>query len=237
MGIDRTVITGKMKAALWGDKWFDASLYLLFAVLFLSPFLDSIPLRMVITSLASSLLMVAGLMSISGHRTLCIFGGITACIAIILRWAMFFIPTPTISKLGTLAMLVFVIMLNVVALTKVFGAGRVTVHRVKGAIACYMLFGITWALLYNFLDQVLPNAFNLQFNDGSFGSVRQEMLTYFSFVTLTTVGYGDITPTHEVTRMFAVMEALCGQLYPATLLARLVSLAVIHQSEEQGDTP
>ena len=60
---------------------------------------------------------------------------------------------------------------------------------------------------------------------------RQQILTYFSFVTLTTVGYGDITPTHEVTRMFAIMEALCGQLYPATLLARLVSLEVMHRKD------
>jgi hypothetical protein len=61
---------------------------------------------------------------------------------------------------------------------------------------------------------------------------RQQILTYFSFVTLTTVGYGDITPTHDITRMFAIMEALCGQLYPATLLARLVSLEVMNREKE-----
>src|SRR5512137_1025760 len=144
---------------------------------------------------------------------------------------------PMISKLGTLAMLIFVIMLNAVALTKVFGAGKVTGHRVKGAIACYMLFGLTWSLLYGFIDQVLPNAFSLPAGEGGLGTLRQEMLTYFSFVTLTTIGYGDITPTHEVTRMFAVMEGLCGQLYPATLLARLVSLAVMDQDEKKTDEP
>jgi hypothetical protein len=55
---------------------------------------------------------------------------------------------------------------------------------------------------------------------------HKENLTYFSFVTLTTLGYGDIAAVHPVARMFVVFEALVGQLYPATLLARLVSLEI-----------
>jgi len=136
-------------------------------------------------------------------------------------------PTPTIFKLGTLAVLVFMIMLTVVTLAKVFSKGPVTTHRVKGAIAVYLLFGMTWALLYGLLDQSLPNAFNLPAGGDIFTPERQETLTYFSFITLTTLGYGDITPVHEISRMFVVMEALCGQLYPATLLARLVSLQLM----------
>jgi voltage-gated potassium channel Kch len=54
-------------------------------------------------------------------------------------------------------------------------------------------------------------------------------LTYFSFITLTTTGYGDITPVYPVARLLTMFEALVGQLYPAITLARLVSLAVMHQ--------
>ena len=130
--------------------------------------------------------------------------------------------------------LVFMIMLTVVILAKVYGKGRVTTHRVKGAIAVYLLFGITWSLLYGLLDQTLPNAFSLPISDDIFSPERQGTLSYFSFVTLTTLGYGDIVPTHEISRMFVVMEGLIGQLYPATLLARLVSLQLMHQDDAQG---
>lgn len=226
MAIHLFKIPGKLKAALWGEKWFDISLYLLFLVFFLSPFLDSVPLRMLISSVIFSMLMLAGVLSISGHRVFLFFGGMTACIAITLRWMQHITPSPAIAKTGSLAILIFLIMLNAMALTKVYGTGRVTMHKIKGAIACYILFGMTFSVLYGFLDQVLPNAFNLPLDDGTFTTVRQEMLTYYSFVTLTTIGYGDITPVHEIARMFAVLEGLCGQLYPATLLARLVSLEV-----------
>jgi hypothetical protein len=127
------------------------------------------------------------------------------------------------------------VMLTVVILAKVFGKGPVTAHRVKGAIAVYLLFGMTWALLYGLLDQTLPNAFNLPLLGEAFTPERQETLTYFSFITLTTLGYGDITPVHEISRMFVVMEGLIGQLYPATLLARLVSLEIMHREKPHTD--
>ncbi len=137
-----------------------------------------------------------------------------------------------IIKLGSLAVLVFMIMLTIVTLVKVFGEGKVTIHKVKGAIAVYLLFGLTWSILYGLLDQTLPHAFSLPPDSGTFSPERQEALSYFSFVTLTTLGYGDITPTHEISRMFAIMEGLCGQLYPATLLARLVSLELMHRDRQ-----
>jgi hypothetical protein len=120
-------------------------------------------------------------------------------------------------------------------LTKVFSRGRVTVHRVKGAIAVYLLVGLTFSVLYTLLDQLLPNAFDLPASLVNVSSIRQELLTYFSFITLTTLGYGDITPNHEITRMFVVMEGLFGQLYPATLLARLVSLEVSSHGKVDSD--
>ena len=63
------------------------------------------------------------------------------------------------------------------------------------------------------------------FSGSGFGGAERPDFVYFSFVTLTTVGYGDVTPVHPLARSLAVAEALTGQLYPAILLARLVSLA------------
>jgi len=224
---------GKLKIALWGEKWLDIFLYLLFISFFLAPFIDSPPLRL-LTSLLYSMLMIAGVVSMSHHTAIRFAAGAVAAVAITLRWLKHIMPTPEIVKLGTLAVLIFMVMLTLVILSKVFGEGRVTTHRVKGAIAVYLLFGMTWSLLYGLLDQTLPHAFSLTSNGDTFSPERQETLSYFSFVTLTTLGYGDIVPTHSISRMFVVMEGLCGQLYPATLLARLVSLQLMHQGDEEG---
>ena len=223
---------GKLKSVLWGEKWLDIFLYMLFISFFIAPFIDSPAVRL-LTSLLFSLLMIAGVVSMSRHTSIRMLATLVACLAISLRWLKHIMPNPMIVKLGTLAILVFMIMLTVVTLIKVFAKGRVTAHRVKGAIAAYLLFGISFSLLYGLLDQILPNSFSLASAADGFTPERQEALTYFSFVTLTTVGYGDITPTHEISRMFVVMEALLGQLYPATLLARLVSLSLMHQGDEQ----
>jgi len=210
------------------ENWFDISLYLLFVSFFIAPFIDSSPVRL-LTSLLYSLVMIVGVFTMSRHPAIRAAAGLLACIAISLRWLKHIVQTPTIIKLGNLAILLFLIMLTIVMLTKVFGRGRVTIHRVKGAIAVYLLFGLAWAILYGLLDQTLSHAFNLPPDGGIFTPERQEALSYFSFVTLTTLGYGDITPTHEVSRMFVVMEGLFGQLYPATLLARMVSLELMNR--------
>ncbi len=223
----------KLKTVLRGEHWFDMFLYMLFLAFFLAPFVDSNPVRL-LTSLIFSLVMITGVSGMSEHKPIRLCAGLVAGVAITLRWLKHFMPTPTIVKLGTLAILVFMIMLTAVTLAKVFGKGPVTTHRIKGAIAVYLLFGLSWSLLYGLIDQMIPNAFNLP--PTSSGDIytpeRQEVMTYFSFVTLTTMGYGDITPVNEIARMFVAMEGLFGQLYPATLLARLVSLEITQREKD-----
>jgi hypothetical protein len=115
--------------------------------------------------------------------------------------------------------------LSFVVARAVFAPGRITSHRVVGAVLLYLVIGFTFTAFFCFVALLEPNAFAglhpLQDNlavASNFG--------YFSFVTLTSVGYGDIVPVHPYARGFANVEAIIGQLYPATLLARLVTLEV-----------
>jgi hypothetical protein len=108
----------------------------------------------------------------------------------------------------------------VVVLAQTFRAGPVSVYRVEGAVAAYLLLGLAWAAAYVLVAALEP---------GAFATARPEppnsrTFVYFSFVTLTTVGYGDVTPVHHAARSLALVEALVGQLYPATLIARIVTL-------------
>lgn len=104
----------------------------------------------------------------------------------------------------------------------VYEPGRITYHRVLGSVVLYLTIGLLFVALYALVGVLIPGAFN-----GLSISPRVSLpsdLVYFSFTTLTTVGYGDISPVHPLARSLANVEAIIGQLYPATLLARLVSL-------------
>ena len=122
------------------------------------------------------------------------------------------------------AELAFVIVLTSVVGQAAFGHGRVTFHRIQGAIAFYLLFAVIFAYFFLLLVTLVPDAFNksIVLTD-SFGATR---LLYFSFATITTTGYGDIAPVHPLARSLANLEAVIGQLFPATSLARIVTLEI-----------
>jgi hypothetical protein len=207
--------------------WF--LIFLLFATQFLGPVIDS-PLVKQLTALLFSLFLVAGVFSLSPRPAVRMIAGALVVAAIILRWLRLALPTPAIIGWGLTISLLFMIFLTLASIRQVFRDDRaVTGERVTGAVAVYLLFGLTFAYLYALLDQSLPGAFSLTVHADVADPAHMESFTYFSFITLTTLGYGDITPVHPAARMFVSVEALFGQLYPATLLARLVSLEIANR--------
>ena len=105
--------------------------------------------------------------------------------------------------------------------------GPVSVHRVMGGVAAYLLIGVTWAFGYKLLLEIIPNAIHFQTPlTAGVATGEPGRLIYFSFETLTTVSYGDAYPVHRVARSLTTAEALIGQLYPAILIATLVGMAL-----------
>ena len=104
--------------------------------------------------------------------------------------------------------------------------GKVTVYRVVGGIAGYLLIGLVWTYAYQLLEDRIPGAIHCGAGDAAAISRQQSDFIYFSFVTLTTVGYGDVQPVHPAARSLAVAEALVGQLYLAILIGSLVGMAL-----------
>ena len=124
--------------------------------------------------------------------------------------------------------------LSVVIAKAVFGPGRVTWHRVQGAIVLYMNFALFFFTLYRLVDVLAANAFTgLPQSGAEYGSGAA--LLYFSFSTLTTAGFGDITPVYPIARNLANLESVIGQLFPATLLARLVSLELQYRRQSKSN--
>jgi hypothetical protein len=120
------------------------------------------------------------------------------------------------------AWLIIAVTLGIVVARAVFGGGRITYHRIVGAILLYLLIAVAFATLFAILGLSIPDTIKgIEFEDDA---ALASSLFYLSFVTLTSTGYGDIVPIHPLARSLCNIESIIGQLYPATILARLVTL-------------
>jgi hypothetical protein len=117
--------------------------------------------------------------------------------------------------------IVLVSIVAVLMLAQVYRAGPVTRQRIEGAIGVYLLIGLLWSQAYLLMLFFEPGALHGVTGEESRLNGR---LVYFSFVTLTSTGYGDVTPASPLSQSLANLESIVGQLFPAVLLARLVSL-------------
>ncbi|MEM0982218.1 MAG: potassium channel family protein, partial [Cyanobacteria bacterium P01_H01_bin.58] len=113
----------------------------------------------------------------------------------------------------------------VLILRRILQASRVTMDIVRGGVCVYLLLGYFWALLYSIIYTLDASSFSSEIlTEGSYLKVL-----YYSFVTLTTLGFGDIVPMTEIASVFTILEALVGQIYPAIFIALLVSGYLAHQ--------
>lgn len=128
------------------------------------------------------------------------------------------------SFLGQSIQLVFMGISVFLIIKRIFADTNVTGDTLRGGISAYLMLGIVWFQMYNIILNLNPHAFK--------EPVSSYQLFYFSFVTLTTVGYGDILPAHRSTMVLANLEAIIGQLYPAIIIAKLVSIYVVQKNED-----
>jgi len=112
-----------------------------------------------------------------------------------------------------------------IILFHLFREDRITGDMIMGAICAYFLMGLVWAFVYSTLELFQPGSFQMPQ-----GTVNQATFAYYSYVTLTTLGYGEITPISAPARSFAILEAMIGQLYLAVLIARLVGIHIAQSS-------
>jgi len=160
-------------------------------------------------------------------------------LALVFNVAVFFLriyyPVPYHLHILAGAWLVIACTLGVVVLQAVFRRGLVTYHRIIGAILLYLLIAVAFATLFLFVGLAAPDAIKgIAFEDDH--SVAASLF-YMSFVTLTSTGYGDIVPVHPLARSLCNIESVIGQLYPATLLARLVTLELGSTGSASKPTP
>lgn len=118
----------------------------------------------------------------------------------------------------------FVVFVVLQLLRFILRAPRVDSDVLCAGVAGYLMVGLLWTLGYVLVAQLVPDSFAFTASPAGGQSMKGFTAAYYSFITLTTVGYGDIMPVSGAARMLAMMEAMVGTLYIAVLVARLVSL-------------
>jgi Ion channel len=174
-------------------------------------------------AIAALLAILGGMLVISDSPlALAVMSVCLAANVVVFLLRIYYPPWPTNLYILAAAWLAIAATLGFVVAQAVFRRGRVTYHRIVGAILLYLLIALAFGTLFIFVGLSLPDAFKgITFEDNP---TLGNTVFYLSFVTLTSTGYGDIVPVHPIARSLCNVESVIGQLYPATLLARLVTL-------------
>jgi len=120
--------------------------------------------------------------------------------------------------------MLFFLFVTVTILEHILKSEEVTTDTLYGAVCVYLLLGILWASIYGFLEYISPGAVFRGYSGDINSKISTNELIYYSYTTLATLGYGDITSVTPVGRIISVLEAIFGQLYIAFLVARLISI-------------
>jgi hypothetical protein len=188
-----------------------------------APFVEEIEGGELIVSALFSLVLLAGVVAVADSKRVLVIAIVLAIPAIAGRWINHFRPDlipPAVFLVAGLILIAFVVG-NL--LRFVLRAPSVNTEVLCACISAYLMLGLMWTMAYWLVDQLTPGAFAFNTNTGK-QSMKGFNAFYFSFITLSTVGYGDITPVSRIARWLAATEAMTGLLYVAVLIARLVSL-------------
>jgi len=170
-------------------------------------------------------LMISGALVVKQSRI--VAAGVVALVvlAACMLWVSRLYPTLFLRELSSvLSILVMLVYVRIVLLV-MFRQGHVTWSRIQGGVCAYLMLGLAWASAYDLVEQVHSGAFHFLSSPSNFAELTAKLI-YFSFATLTTVGYGDVLPLSPYARSLAIGEAIVGQLFPAILIGALVAMAM-----------
>jgi len=164
--------------------------------------------------------MLVGVWSLYLERVWFRIGVGLAIIALILSTVNYFASSKIIFVISLAVSLLFLLLSIYLAIRHILFSGKITPNKIIGSLCIYLLIGIIWGLIYIFIAILFTEPINGITQASEYTQMWDYI--YYSFVTLTTLGYGDITPSMPIIRSLAYLEAICGQFYLAILVASLV---------------
>ena len=176
-------------------------------------------------------LLLSALPAVGSNRARLLAAGAVASLLLVLVMLQLFAGIQGAGIAFQMIMALFLFYVVFVTFKYLFRKQRVTVETINAALCVYLLLGIVWSFAYSLVDTLEPGSFkSALFDEGvefmRLGGEASFYPIYYSLVTLTTLGYGDIVPVSRAASMLAVLEAMTGQVYLAVLVARLVGLHV-----------
>ena len=211
---------------LWGKgRAYHILLASLFILIALQPF--AAVAEGLLVQLASAGLLLASIAAVASRRRLLIIGLVLAVPAA----GLIFVPGGVPTVAGGFLAIATLVFISVVILRRIFRHPVVTSATVSASLVVYLTLGVIWSQAYRLVEQFHPGSFTGL--SGTRAIEVQRDLFYYSYVTLATLGYGDISPVSPEARSLAITESLVGQLYLVVLVSSLVGMAL---SQRQSRT-
>jgi hypothetical protein len=175
-------------------------------------------------------LMLSGALAIEQRRIVR-----AAVIAVVIAgaamlWLSHLYPTPLLQEFSSILSIVTLLLYARIVLLVMFREGPITWSRIQGGVSAYLLLGLAWTSAFQLVEQLHAGSFHFTSAPADVDQLTSK-LVYFSFTTLTTVGFGDVLPLSPFARSLAIGEAVVGQLFPAILIGALVAMAMQPRSK------
>ena len=174
-------------------------------------------------NLAFSLIILSALHAVLYDQKVFLLSSIFAFLTVVSNWLFLISPHPLVRSLNFSLFVLFYTFVVLNLLRYILSSKSVNSSVISAAVSSYFLIGICWGFLYSLIETLAPNSFIFS-NDLIQSHYLWPDFIYYSFVTLTTVGFGDIMPHSHLARSLTILEAICGAFFMAILVAKLVSL-------------
>jgi hypothetical protein len=203
-------------------------LILILLMLVLAPFLDQFVQTRIMMDVFLTAIFIFIISTIRLKRSQVIIASVLALPLLIATWSTYFVEIKTVSLLTRIFGVLFFAYAAINILRIIAKSEKVTRETIFAAIVAYLLMALMWAFLYMILERVSPGSFSFP-DKGLWGETMQ--FEYLSFVTITTLGYGDITPVTDQASALVLIEAFVGQIYLVVLVAWLVGMHVSRRAK------
>ncbi|MGW8313711.1 MAG: potassium channel family protein [Desulfuromonadales bacterium] len=213
---------------------YGALLVALLALILLQPTVDTRAGKYLLEVVFIAILF-GGLHALEKRKSLLRFEGLLLLVSLALYAAGIILKNEDLFFLGVAGRIIFMALIALIILINLFRSQKVSEDTLAGAVCVYLLIALVWGHCYMLIEFLVPGSFSFTTGEGRMALwVSREFYPfyYFSLVTMTTIGYGDMVPVSTAARTFATIEGVLGQVYLTILVARLVGMHLMQQQEK-----